>query len=455
MGTPKNKRTSQGGAELTGQVLGFLSGTGASMDQAPLPPNHPSYLDGLGVRDAAEPVRLKDFHPDEFKNAISNTLLVPLNTTSSNFYVSKLIGASQQPTVPAVLTDNAILRSWGSSLPWIPTTDLTPEYYYGLVKAVPSALGFDSGASFVAYPNSADLGAYLKVVAAIKAGTYSQTARMDQSMGPAVPFLPISGSLASLDYPIDFLAKTDMMMLDPLGASALAPRLAPRLASSDFNTVFAWNGQLDPLAEADPQVTGLLPFGTAYGMDMLGSEDNVEGSPSYNAILEFVRQMVCSPLLKMVAVPRPTLKKQPGLALHSLGFNWNPLTLNESDAFTLPGSIGLTGAGGLSVLVSFILRNDTKNEEQNYPDIDFSVNFTVADGVNPPSLLIPRGVDVSNIFHPGFKLPDGATSPIVLEEGNFYSYSLRVKVLTWGVASNYIWGLEMSNPASATFNVLV
>lgn len=273
-------------------------------------------------------------------------------------------------------------------------------------------------------------------------------------MGPNIPLLPISGSLAAVNYNNGLLSLSDSLTFDPMGALLLAPRLASRLSSPDFGTRFAWNGQLDPKNENDPDVVGYLPFGSAYAMEMNGFEDNVQGSSSYNAILEFFRQMVCSPLLRLSAIPRAPAFIQLGLAVEHPSLNWATLTADEARAFTPPQTVGTTGQGGISISMTFSLKNDTTGEEQDYPNIDFSVNLSFTDGVNPPSILVPRGAAISNVFHPGFKLPDGATSPIEFNESNFYSYSLNAKILTWGAANNYSWSLSMSNPGASHLSIL-
>lgn len=439
-------------ADMVRGSLSFLDNVSSSVRSAEAAPLDPVLLDTLGVREAPQELALSSFDPDDFRRAISQTLGRPLMATSSDPYVRKFIGVSKQPTVPSVLAENVIVRSWGSSLPWSFATNLTPEYYYGIMRSVPDAMTFTG--PMEAYPNSADLLSYLKVITAIRSGTYSQSARMDSQVGPNLPLLPVSGSLASVNYNNGILPLADSLTFDPMNLTLLAPRLATRLSSSDFETRFAWNGQLDPKNENDPNVVGYLPYGSAYGFDMNGFEDDVPGSSSYNAILEFFRQLVCSPLLKLSAIPRSGAFTQLGLAVKHPSFNWATLTAEEARAFTPPQSVGTTGNGGISVKLTFALRNDTTGEEQDYPTIDFSVNLNFMDGVNPPSLLIPRGASISNVFHPGFKLPDGATSPIEFNESSFYSYSLAARILTWGSANNYTWALAMSNPSASHLSIL-
>lgn len=447
-----NSRSTKAIENAVRNSLDFLSNIHDHSRESPNAPMNPVLLDSIGVRDTPQVLANSEFNPKEFIDSISQSLNRPLVSTASDAYIRRFIGVSRQPTVPSVLTENAIVKSWGSSIPWSFGSNLTPEYYYGIVRSVPDAMTFTGPMDF--NPNAADLSSYLKVITAIRSGTYSQSARMDSQVGVNIPLLPISGSLATVDYGNGLLSLADSLTFDPMGSLLLAPRLATRLSSPDFETRFAWNGQLDPLDENEPTVSGFLPYGSAYGVEMNGFEDNVQGSTSYNAILEFFRQLVCSPVLKLSAIPRSGAFTQLGLAVEHPSLSWATLTAEEARAFTPPQSVGTTGQGGLSVMLTMSLRNDTTGEEQAYPEIDFSINANFTDGVNPPSLIIPRGVSIANVFHPGFKLPDGATAPISFNESNFYSYSIYAKLLTWGAANNYVWAMTMSNPGASHLSVL-
>lgn len=439
-------------------ALGFLKGTQNLASSDVLPKYGPSFLDGLGVRKAPEHMADESVDTQAYIKAISTTSLSPLTRTSSNDYVSRYYGVSKQPTVPSVLTENAIFRSWTTSIPWGLASDLRGQTYYGIKYSVPDAMTF-LASDFTSLPSSADLASYLKLISSIKAGTYSQSARLDQQVGPSFPLYLVNGDLTATTFPKNLIDLSDTLTFDPRGALTIAPRVATLLNAStisvnQYETRFAWNGQLDPLNPTNAAISAMMSPGSAYGFTGFLDQAIIPGAVTGTSLLEFIRQLVCSPLLRLTALPRPSLAGQLGLAEHTSGATYQTITANETAHISPPSTIGTVGNGGVSVYIDFVLRDDSTFIEQLYPTIDFAVNFSTVDSLNPPTLVVPRGVNISNVYHPGFALPDAATVPIIFDPSATYSYTLQYKFLTWGVASNYTWGLSLSNPASNLLGML-
>lgn len=293
---------------LTSETLGFLQGVNAQSTDASLDSNNSGgidFLSGLGVVDGVRNVKSSDFNIPAYVSRISNTERMPLSSTVTDPYVRKQYGASKQLTVPSVLCAHAIFRSWSDAIPFvIPSSPLpdSPPFWYHKQGGINIASTTPSGAIFASKPNLADYSAYVKAINAVRAGTYSQSVRMNQFPVLAGPLWtePNPALPLFIGYPWGLIAKGDTIAFDPRGTSAIAPQMARRFQRGG-STLFGWNGW-DLNSAGSPTA---FMHGSAYAFEQFMNIINYNGDGQDVDVLEFLRQLACSPLIRAYAIPRP------------------------------------------------------------------------------------------------------------------------------------------------------
>lgn len=135
--------------------------------------------------------------------SLYDTMNEPLRNLARSAAVKTAYGASKEPAVPSVLMEGGLFRSWSNALQLdINAIFLASSFYNPNNPAGnPSGLWFEKSSplllttnDFAGYPSLADLQAYEKALAAIQAGTYSQTARIEGLPGPRIPIASVQSA---------------------------------------------------------------------------------------------------------------------------------------------------------------------------------------------------------------------------------------------------------------------
>lgn len=460
MKRPQGKKTFT--SPTTSQMVGAVIGKTVE----PLTPREQemvgSLLEGQNAVNGIPPTSQFDNKPI---SSLYDTMNEPLRTLAKSAAVRLAYGAPKELAVPSVLMEGGLFRSWSKALQLDINAIVASGSWYdpNNPSASPSGLWYDKSSplltiasDFGGYPSLADLQAYEKALAAIQAGTYSQTARIEGLPGPRIPIATVQSTSTIPDTSESLVQLADSITFDTVAASLLAPRQADQFMFTDAFTAFA-NGSTDPWNATNVngnRRTTLLPQGSSFGIASTAFADNAAITESAAFMLEFYRQLICSPVVQLRAIPRSGFAYQDGFGYESNQISL-PKHLSQEEIVNTsrPQATSPMGDGGVSIYMYFSLQDVRANVTQVYTPIDFMVNFT-AKGNSPLSLVVPRGKSISNIYHPGFELAPGQKQPIIPDVSKPYSWNIAFHVITYGSASAYEWKLSMANPASIGLRIL-